>query len=156
MDEAYFLTDDAYVPNYDRALDFIRTNRDHPTLVFLYSVHTDHAGHRSKWMSPEYIASIEEADVQIGRLLDSLKAEKLYDDTHFFFLSDHGGINYGHGGLTPDEMIVPWGLTGPGIARGLKMTDANNTVNTAAVIAHLFGVAQPDEWTGEVPPCLFR
>lgn len=156
LDEASFLEDDAYVPNYGKALEFIKSNRDNPTLVFLYSVHTDHAGHRSKWMSPEYIASIEEADVEIGRLLEKMKAEGLYDSTHFFFLSDHGGINYGHGGVTPDEMIVPWGLTGPGIAQGLRMDGANNTVNTAAVIAHLFGVEQPDEWVGEVPACLFR
>lgn len=94
--------------------------------------------------------------MEIGHFLEKMKADGLYDSTHFFFLSDHGGINYGHGGVTPDEMIVPWGLTGPGIAQGLKMTDANNTVNTASVIAHLFGVEQPDEWTGEVPTCLFQ
>ncbi|MFR4223996.1 MAG: alkaline phosphatase family protein [Akkermansia sp.] len=32
----------------------------------LYSVHTDHAGHKYGWMSREYLQSIEEADQQIG------------------------------------------------------------------------------------------
>ena len=84
-----------------------------------------------------------------------MKQEDLYDDTHFLFLTDHGGIGYGHGGVTPDEMIVPWGITGPGIARGLKMTEANNTVNTAAVVLQLFQVAPPSAWTGTVPETLF-
>lgn len=33
------------------------------------------------------------------------------------FLTDHGGIEYGHGGVSTDEMIVPWGITGPGIKK---------------------------------------
>ena len=129
MDEVSFLKDDAYLPNYAKAFDFLVKNREEPTLVFLYSVHTDHAGHKYKWMSPEYIRSIEEADVEIGKLIDKMKQEDLYDDTHFMFLSDHGGIEYGHGGVSTDEMIVPWGITGPRIAKGIKMKEANNTVN---------------------------
>ena len=78
-----------------------------------------------------------------------MKEENLYDDTHFMFLSDHGGIEYGHGGVSVDEMIVPWGITGPGIARGVKMSEPNNTVNTASVILQLFNVEQPNAWTGE-------
>lgn len=149
------LEDDGYVPNYEKAFSFLKTNKEHPTLVFLYSVHTDHAGHKYKWMSPEYIRSIEEADVEIGRFLEKMKAEGLYDDTHFMFLTDHGGIEYGHGGVSTHEMIVPWGICGPGIAKGLQMEEPNNTVNTAAIILHLFGVSQPSCWTGEVPESIF-
>lgn len=155
LDEVSYLEDDAYVPNYEKALKFMLENRNQPTLVFLYSVRTDHAGHKYKWMSPEYIKSIEEADVEIGKLLEQMKQNGIYDDTHFFFLTDHGGIEYGHGGVSTDEMIVPWGLTGPGIAKGLRMTEPNNTVNTAAVILRLFGVEQPKAWTGEVPASIF-
>lgn len=49
-----------------------------------------------------------------------MKQEGLYKDTHFMFLTDHGGINYGHGGVSTDEMIVPWGITGPGIKKNSK------------------------------------
>lgn len=156
LDEVSFLENDAYVPNYEKALAFMDRNREHPTLVFLYSVHTDHAGHKYKWMSPEYIRSIEEADVEIGKLLERMKQAGLYDDTHFLFLTDHGGIEYGHGGLSTHEMIVPWGITGPGIARGVQLSEPNNTVNTAAVILRLFGVERPLAWTGEVPETLFK
>lgn len=137
LDEVSYLEKDAYVPNYEKALHFLITHQDAPTLVFLYSVHTDHAGHAEKWMSPVYIRSIEEADAEIGKFLDQLKREGLYEDTHFLFLSDHGG-------------------TGPGIRKGFKLTEPNNTVNTAATILHLFKVKQPNVWTGEVPMSIFK
>ena len=156
LDEVSYLEKDAYVPNYEKAFSFLKANRTDPTLVFLYSVHTDHAGHKYKWMSPEYIRSIEEADVEIGRFIEKIKQEGLYKDTHFMFLTDHGGINYGHGGVSTDEMIVPWGITGPGIKKEFKITEPNNTVNTAAVILHLFKVKQPLSWTGEVIKSIFK
>lgn len=156
IDEPSFLKNDAYVENYEKAFSFLKENRTNPTLVFLYSVHTDHAGHKHKWMSPEYIRSIEEADVEIGKFLEKMKQEGMYEDTHFMFLSDHGGVGYGHGGTSTDEMIVPWGITGPGIVKGLKMKEPNNTVNTAAVILHLFKVRRPLSWVGEIPESIFK
>lgn len=155
LDEISFLEKDAYIENYEKAFNFLVENKQTPTLVFLYSVHTDHAGHKYKWMSPEYIRSIEEADVEIGKLLDKMKQEDLYEDTYFMFLTDHGGIGRRHGGLSVDEMIVPWGITGPRIKKKMKMVEPNNTVNTASVILHLFRVEQPAEWTGEVPKSIF-
>ena len=107
-------------------------------------------------MSPEYIRSIEEADVQIGNLLDKMKKARLFDDTCFMFLTDHGGIEYGHGGLSEEEMIVPWGIVGPGIKRGIVLDEANNTVNTAAIILHLFGIDVPSSWTGKVLLPIFK
>lgn len=156
FDEVSYLKDDAYLENYDKAFNFIVKNKKDPTLVFLYSVHTDHAGHSHKWMSPQYIKSIEEADVQIGIFLDKMKKEGLYDSTNFMFLSDHGGIEYGHGGVSVDEMIVPWGITGPRIKKGLTIEEPNNTVNTAAMILHLFGLKKPLAWTGEVLESVFK
>ncbi len=149
FDEVSYLEKDAYVPNYEKAYDFILRNRKSPTVVFLYSVHTDHAGHRSGWMSDEYIRSIEEADAQIGKFLQKLKDQDLYKDTHFFFLSDHGGIKKGHGGFTLSEMVVPWGIAGPGIKQGMTIEEPNNHLNTAAMVLYLFKLKKPLVWTGE-------
>jgi predicted AlkP superfamily pyrophosphatase or phosphodiesterase len=107
-------------------------------------------------MSPKYIKSIEEADVEIGKFIEKMKEEGLYESTHFMFLSDHGGINYGHGGMSENEMIVPWGITGPGIKKNYVLEEPNNTVNTASVILRLFKVEQPLSWTGEVPSSIFK
>ncbi len=155
LDETYFLENDEYIPYFEKAFSFVKKHRNEPTLVFLYTVHTDHAGHKYKWMSSEYIRSIEEADAEIGLLLEKLKTEDLFDDTHFLFLTDHGGINYGHGGVSVEEMIVPWGIAGPGITKGLIMSEPNNTVNTAAVILRLFDVGKPLSWAGEIPESIF-
>lgn len=155
FDDAVCAGDEEYALLCNRAMDFICENRDNPTFVFLYTVHTDHVGHTYKWMSPEYIRSIEEADAEVGRVVERLKAEGLYEDSHLMFISDHGGIGTGHGGVSEVEMIVPWVISGPGIKKGFEITEPNNTVNTASTVLGLFGVEQPLCWTGEVPQSIF-
>lgn len=71
-------------------------------------------------------------------------------------MSDHGGIRNGHGGVSVQEMVVPWGIVGPGIVRGEKMVEPNNTVNTASVILKLFRVKQPSCWTEKVLESIFE
>nr|WP_233164211.1 alkaline phosphatase [Snuella sedimenti] len=157
LDEVNFQEDDMYYDNYNKALNFAKRNRQNPTLIFLYSVHTDHAGHKHKWMSPEYITAIEEADKAIGELVADLKSEGLYKDTHFLLITDHGGKENGHGGMSPVEMNVPWAVTGPGIKKGALLTEPNNNTNTAAVIMRLFGFSEtPKAWVGEVPESIFE
>ncbi len=156
IDEIYFLKDDSYEENFTQAFDFIVENRYNPTFVFLYTAHTDHAGHKYGWMSPKYIESIEDADVYIGELMDKLKSKGLYKDTHFMFLTDHGGIDKGHGGVSPSEMVVPWGISGQGIKKGYKLKAPNNTFNTAVTIAYLFRCEPPSSWIGSVPMSIFE
>ncbi|HBE42167.1 MAG TPA: nucleotide pyrophosphatase [Bacteroidales bacterium] len=156
IDEVSYEENDGYLTNYEKAINFIISNKENPTFVFLYSVHTDHAGHNYNWMSPEYIQSIEEADLHIGEFLTKLKNEGLYEDSHIMFLSDHGGIEKGHGGLSTTEMEVPWFISGPGINKDKILAEPNNTVNTAATIAYLFGCTFPLSWTGEIPMSIFE
>ncbi|GAA3576420.1 alkaline phosphatase family protein [Snuella lapsa] len=157
LDEVSFQEDDKYLENYNKALNFAKQNRQNPTLIFLYSVHTDHAGHKHKWMSPEYITAIEDADKAIGRLIEDFKSEGLYRDAHFLLITDHGGRGNGHGGMSPVEMNVPWAVTGPGIKKGAVLEEPNNNTNTAAVILRLFGFSEnPKAWVGEVPESIFE
>ena len=53
-------------------------------------------------------------------------------------------------------MIVPWGITGPDIKKGIILEEPNNTVNTAATILYLFKVKKPLPWVGEVPFSIFK
>lgn len=156
LDEVNFQEDDGYSENYKMALSFAIKHKNDPTLIFLYSVHTDHAGHSFKWMSKEYITALEEADIKIGELLDGLEEAGVYDDTHFFLITDHGGVDKSHGGMSPAEMLVPWAVTGPGIKRDVEMVDPSNNTNTAAVIARIFGIDNiPKSWVGQVPEFIF-
>lgn len=158
LDEVSFEEDDKYKNNYAKALKFIGENKNDPTLVFLYSVHVDHAGHGYGWMSPEYIAAIEEVDVEIGKFVQKLKDQNLYDDTYFLLLSDHGGIAKGHGGVSMNEMQIPFGITGKKI-KNLGMTDAffNSNRNTSWILAKIFGIKDlPKSWTGIAPTEMFK
>lgn len=158
LNEVSFEENDKYQSNYAKALKFISENRNDPTLVFLYSVHVDHAGHSYGWMSPQYISAIEEVDVEIGNLIKKLKAQDLYDDTHFLLLSDHGGINKGHGGVTMNEMQVPFGITGKKINNlGNKAVFFNSNRNTSWILAKIFGIKKlPKSWTGIAPLEIFK
>jgi predicted AlkP superfamily pyrophosphatase or phosphodiesterase len=159
FDEASFEHKDRYDSNYTKAFNFIVENQNNPTLVFLYSVHTDHAGHQHGWMSPQYITALESADTAIGVFLDKLSAANLYKDTHFILITDHGGIKKGHGSTSMEEMQVPWAITGPQIKR-LGLTEMHNSnKNTALVIAKIFGIKEkqlPKSWTGKLNQQLFK
>ncbi|MHA7109156.1 alkaline phosphatase family protein [Sunxiuqinia elliptica] len=156
FDESSFLENDAYAENYTMALNFIIENEDLPTCVFLYSGHTDNTGHRHGWKSAKYISAIEEADVQIGKLIDELQKVGLFDDTYFLVLSDHGGKGKGHGGVSLDEMEVPWLICGPSIKSSQAIKSPNTIENTAAVIAKVFDCDLPSSWTGKVPDFIFE
>jgi predicted AlkP superfamily pyrophosphatase or phosphodiesterase len=157
LDEISFEDSDQYQANYAKAYTFIVKNKKYPTLVFLYSVHTDHAGHRYGWMTAPYIQAIGDADVAIGKLLDQLKAAGLYKSTHFLLITDHGGIGKGHGGVSMSEMQVPWAITGPQIKKRGLITEFNSNENTSLVLAKVFGVKEiPDCWTGTIPKGIFK
>ncbi len=158
LDEVSFEDSDRFESNYSKAINFIKKNKSEPALIFLYSVHTDHAGHSHKWMSPEYIAAIKKADTAIGKFIYQLKADHLYDDTHFFLITDHGGNpESGHGGVSMDEMQVPWAITGPQIKRLGKAIFYNSNKNTSLVIAKIFGVKKvPECWTGTLPNIIYK
>ncbi len=159
IDELSFEKEDGYLENYKKAVDFLLENRKDPSLVFLYSVHTDHAGHKFKWMSPQYINAVEDADRAIGKFVDSLKTHDLYKDTYFMLITDHGGIGNGHGGTTLSEMEIPWAVVGPKINKVPAASSFfyNSNRNTSYVIAKIFGVKSlPKSWAGNVPDQIFR
>ncbi|EAZ79349.1 alkaline phosphatase family protein [Algoriphagus machipongonensis] len=142
LDEVSFEADDQYVENYEKALQFSKDNQEVPTLIFLYTVHVDHAGHSNGWMSKEYIKAIEAADKAIGDFIKNMKSEDLFKDTSFLLITDHGGKGNGHGGLSMGEMEVPWAITGPNIKKDQNFKSPNSNANTARIIADIFGVKE--------------
>ncbi len=148
-------TEQSHAQLGELAYNFIETNKDQPTVIFYLNDDVDGKGHSYNWSSEEYFKAIETADKNFGVLIEKLKAAGMYDDTYFFILSDHGGIGTGHGGVTHDEMIVPWGVKGPGIKQGFIITDANNTVNTATTLLNIFDIKQPQSWTGQTVESIY-
>ncbi len=128
----------------DRAVEFLKKER--PTLTFIHLDHVDGAGHKHGHGTPEYYASVEEADRLIGKVLAALKDAGIAESTVVLVTSDHGGKGKKHGGATMAEIEIPWIISGPGIARGREIQAPVNTYDTAATVAFVLGLTPPDCW----------
>lgn len=116
-----------------------------PHLTFVHLDHQDHAGHSQGYRSDDYVKSLERSDSILGIYFDALKKADLFDKTVLFIVSDHGGINTGHGGPHADEMTVPLFVFGPGVKKGYQIEHPTFNYDVAPTIEWLFGIT-PNEW----------
>ena len=68
-----------------------------PEFTFIYIGYPDEVGHKYKWGSEQYLRSLEDVDTVIGDLYRALKHAGMYENTHIIVVTDHGGIDTGHG-----------------------------------------------------------
>ncbi|MDX2003401.1 MAG: alkaline phosphatase [Chitinophagales bacterium] len=120
-----------------------------PALLFTHFDQCDHAGHEYGHGSPEYIAAVELMDKMVGKLVKKLKKKGLYENTYILLTSDHGGIDHGHGGDTPQERNIPWILTGPTVKKDYELKSAIVTYDTALTIAKILDLKPHACWTGK-------
>jgi hypothetical protein len=132
---------------YRQAIPFIIEKK--PDLTFVYAGSVDETGHELGHGTEAYYNSITLVDSLIGNLIDALKENKMYDDTYFIIITDHGGVGFGHGGESMDEIEVPWIISGPGIINDRMIEQPVNTLDTAPTVAYILGLHQPDAWTGK-------
>ena len=125
------------------ACQFIKEKQ--PNLTFVQLDHQDGVGHGYGYRSSEYIQSVERTDSIIGIYLNTLKEAGLYDETIIFIVSDHGGINKGHGGNHPDEMTVPLVIYGENIKKGYQIEKPTFNYDIAPTVLSFFGLT-PNEW----------
>lgn len=137
---------ESFPGTFEMATPWIIENQ--PEFTFIYVGHPDEVGHEFKWESPEYIRSLEEVDAAIGELFRQLKEARLFEKIHFIVVSDHGGIEYGHGEISQEEMVIPWMISGPGVIRDRMIEQPNDVYNTASTIVSLLGLKQPVSWIG--------
>lgn len=130
----------------DKAIPYILDKE--PDFVFIYIGHPDEVGHEHNYTSAEYYASIEHVDLAVGELIQALKNEGMYEESHIIVLSDHGGVGTGHGGESMTELVVPWIITGHGVIQNRMIEQPINLFDTASTIAYLFELEQPYEWIG--------
>lgn len=97
-----------------------------------------------------HYSNIELLDAQVGKLLEELEEDGLYDNTIIFFYSDHGGP-------LPRQKreIYDSGLKVPFMVRMPKGEDAGRTdhlisfVDLAPTVLSLAGIAPPDHMDGQ-------
>lgn len=117
--------------------------QDSLDLAFVYLGYTDECGHAHGWMSEPYLEAIEGADRCVGLVLESVP------DAHVLVLSDHGGHERTHGTELPEDMTIPWVVSGPEVRQGHKIQTPVVIYDTAATAAALMGLPLPREWDGK-------
>ncbi|MBL7965554.1 MAG: alkaline phosphatase family protein [Prolixibacteraceae bacterium] len=122
---------------------------DKPDFLFVDVDETDHAGHFFGHESHGYFDCITKYDSIIGGLIDRLKVENMLDETVVIVTGDHGGIQKGHGGNTPNEMEIPILLYGGKVTKGRVMEHSNLIADIAPTVAGLLGVTMPVECVGK-------
>lgn len=138
----------------EAAADFITTHR--PAFSYLYLEATDAAGHDHGWLSAPYLEAAVQADQAIGTVFQAVSEAGLLEETVFLVLADHGGHDYGHGTDMPEDLTIPWIVSGPGVKRGYQLTGEVSIIDTAPTILHLLGLAIPSTWQGRVISEIFE
>jgi phosphopentomutase len=116
---------------------------DRPDFIFVYFGTVDTVGHLAGWMSKPYLAQLERVDGALGTLLDGLPA-----GSTILLQSDHGGHERTHGTDSPEDMTIPWLVTGPKIRRGYEITAPVSLLDTAPTLARLLDITPYPEWEG--------
>lgn len=129
-----------------KLLEYFFTQK--PLFSFVQYDGADEAGHQKGYGSPEYLKAISDIDTEIGKITDALKKAGLYDQTLIVIVSDHGGKGKDHGGLSREEMEVPWIAKGPGLHKNRVLKRPNDLMNTATTIVLLLNLTPPDSWIG--------
>ncbi len=112
--------------------------------AFVYLGSVDIAGHLHGWMSDEYLRQLETVDEVLGGVLDGLGA-----DATTVLLADHGGHDHAHGSDHPDDLTIPWIVTGPGIRRDHRLDSDVSLLDTAPTLARVMGLVPPASWQGQ-------
>lgn len=95
-----------------------------------------------------YYKQLELVDQRIGKIVKAVNDAGIADETVILVTADHGGKGKGHGGKSLDEVQIPWIISGPGVRKNHELKDAIITYDTAATLAWLMGLKQPQSWRG--------
>jgi predicted AlkP superfamily pyrophosphatase or phosphodiesterase len=116
-------------------------------VLFVHFATPDGMGHEYGWLSPQQLSVIYRADEALGRILAELDARNLRNETLIIITADHGGHETTHGSSLPEDMTIPWIVSGPGINPG-PLSTSIHTMDTAATAAFALGLEIPLVWDG--------
>jgi arylsulfatase A-like enzyme len=115
-----------------------------PRLMFVHFSEPDEFGHKSGWMSADYLKGVAASDRCLGTLLAGIDASGLRDRTLVIVTADHGGHGKVHSGSRREvDREIPWLARGPGVNQGLVIEEAVSTLDTAATVLSALGLPMP-------------
>ncbi|WP_340677578.1 alkaline phosphatase family protein [Paraglaciecola sp.] len=123
--------------------------KEKPELLFVHLDWVDHIGHQDGHKTTEYYQAVELADKNIGLIIQAAQQADMFKDTVFIITADHGGIGYGHGGETLDEIQIPFIIAGAGVKTQHQIKQHVYTYDTAATIAYILGITPHPAWIGK-------
>lgn len=136
------------------SIDFL--NKKSPVFSFIYFAQPDGKGHNNGWGSQEYVDDCKMIDRYVGEIMQTIKKNGMDKNSIVIFISDHGGIDKGHGGKTMQEMEVPYIVWGKNVKAGYKIEESLMVYDNASTIAHILGLNQPQVWIGRPVKSIFK
>lgn len=157
---------------FDRMIQWIEAHRREPFFLMAWTDQTHHPYKLGGGQDPfdslptgvqdtdgslrRYLALVREADRQVGRLLDSLRAWGLAEKSLVVITGDHGeafgGLHHvsGHGFTVYDEEVkVPLIVWNPALfGEGATSHEVGSHVDLSATILDVLGIPAPDQWEG--------
>jgi arylsulfatase A-like enzyme len=125
------------------------------------SLHDDATGAEQSanvdYVHNTYLGEVAFVDAQIGRLMEMLKSEGLYDDAMIIVVADHGEEFWDHGGFEHghtlyDELVrVPLVIKFPGSVKvAARAVDSQvRTIDVMPTVFDCLHVVQPSTFIGE-------
>jgi phosphopentomutase len=126
-----------------------------PHLLFVHLGEPDFAGHAIGWMSWPYGVAVRRADAALGQLVAAGDAAFGRGGWTLLVTADHGGHGRTHGSADVRDVTIPWIAWGAGVVPGPALAAGVRTMDTAATLLWLFGIARPADWVGRPVACAF-
>jgi arylsulfatase A-like enzyme len=100
-------------------------------------------------MSFVYEWAVKRVDDGVKKILNA--ADESYGPGNYTVIvtADHGGHDRNHGSDDPRDMNIPWLVWGEGVTHGSQVQQPVRTMDTAATVLWLLGVAEPAAWVGK-------
>lgn len=115
----------------------------------------DLAGKAGDWREnyPDYLGQCRSLDDNVGRLVEALKQQGVWDNTILIYTSDHGchfntrGLEYKRT-CHDSSLHVPLVVHGPGIEPGTEITDLVSLIDLPPTMLDLAGIPTPQSYQG--------
>lgn len=127
-----------------------------PDVLFLHFLDVDHAGHQFGFSmeTPPYVSALEKLDTLVGEVMAAMHERAQFKEESWMIVvtTDHGGINRGHGGQSPEERKIFAFFNGPGINPGEEREGKVFQSLITPTVLNFLGLPIKPEWGFESGP----